>query len=156
MNFESITVSHGSWAYEYLLSAIRSNRALAHWLDQDAESKVGELDAPGTTWSVVYLRGERPEPVAWAAARHLPDGNLKGCCNYVRRDYRREDIGVDLYRQAYMLRHRDVISKHAGPQETYLFAQPIPLHEADGWRKTGESGPGKYPGNHWWRLVRNQ
>ena len=114
---------------------------------EDAESRPGELDEPGTSWTVALVAGE---PAAWCAARVLDDGTLKCHSNYEVRAHR----GLGLYEAAYRARHTNVVEWSGRPAVTYLFEQPIALHEADGWLRTGVSGPGELEGHTWWELRR--
>lgn len=113
----------------------------------DAEGTVAELDIPETRWTVVLTEDNRP--AAWCAARIEADGTLKCHSNYETRAHR----GRRLYRDAYHGRHRDVILTYNRPAVTYLFAEPIRLHEADGWHQTGQTGTG-ITGHRWWQLRR--
>lgn len=144
----TLTLKHGSQYYAELLNLVRSDRILVTAMWDDAESRPEELDVPGTTWIVVVT--EVGEPAAWCAAR-IENGILKCHSNYEVRKYR----GRGLYELAYRQRHRDVVLPAGVPAVTYLFEQPIDLHKADGWRLTGDDGPGEIPRHRWWELRRD-
>ncbi|MFG1846788.1 hypothetical protein [Micromonospora carbonacea] len=140
------TLEHGQQEYAWMLNAIRADAWLVGRMWVDAESTPDELDQPGTVWSVVLVDGA---PAAWCAA--TPDaGALRAHSNYEHPRHR----GRGLYAAAYAQRHRDVIRTSGVPAVTYLFAQPIPLHEADGWHRTSAQGPGEVDGHWWWELRR--
>lgn len=140
------TLAHGQPEYAALLDRIRADEWLVGRMWVDAESTPDELDVPGTWWTVVVVDGA---PAAWCAARL--DGDALRChSNYEHPAHR----GRGLYAAAYRERHQTVVAPAAVPAVTYLFAQPIPLHERDGWRRTGEQGPGRLPDHWWWELRR--
>ncbi|TDC63868.1 hypothetical protein E1258_09485 [Micromonospora sp. KC207] len=140
-------LEHGRQEYAWLLGSIRADPWLVARLWADAESTPDELDRPGTVWCVALVGGA---PAAWCAA--TPDGAaLRAHSNYEHPHHR----GQGLYEAVYARRHRDVVQPARLPAVTYLFAQPIPLHEADGWQRTGVEGPGEVDGNWWWELSRD-
>ncbi len=141
-----ITLAHGQPLYADLLDGIRNDRDLVAAMGADAESHPDELDLPGTRWSVALL--EDGTPAAWCAAR-TEDGTLKCHSNYEVRAWR----GRRLYEAAYHARHRDVVHPSGLAAVTYLFDAPIGLHEANGWRRTGQTGCG-VTGHQWWELRR--
>jgi hypothetical protein len=143
---EAITLVHGEQLYTDLLDRIQDDGELVAAMWADAESRPGELDQPGTHWSVLLL--EDGTPAAWCAAR-IEDGTLKCHSNYEVRAWR----GRRLYEDAYHARHRDVVRPYGLPAVTYLFDAPIGLHEAHGWRRTGQTGTG-VTGHQWWELRR--
>lgn len=114
----------------------------------DAESRPDELDVPGTRWTVALAGGGL---AAWCAAS--PAGGVLRChSNFEVPAYR----GRGLYGRAYRERHRAVVLPCGLLAVTYLFAQPIGLHEADGWVRTGVSGVSFAAGepHAWWELRR--
>jgi hypothetical protein len=141
-----ITLMHGSSAYARLLEQIRQDSELVAAMWSDAESHPDELDVPGTFWTITVDGGR---PAAWCAAR-VVDGVLKCHSNYEVRACR----GRGLYEAADRARHQRVVLPLAVPAVTYLFAQPIGLHEADGWHRTGLTGPGALDDHQWWELRR--
>ncbi|SCF50082.1 hypothetical protein GA0070563_12639 [Micromonospora carbonacea] len=142
-----VTLGHGQREYTRLLDSIRADAELVARMWADAESTPDELDRPGTVWSVALVGGA---PAAWCAA--TPDaGVLRAHSNYEHPRYR----GQSLYAMAYAQRHQDVIRRARLPVVTYLFSQPIPLHEADGWYRTGAQGPGEVDAHWWWELRRD-
>ncbi len=143
---ETLILSHGEQLYTTLLDRLRADLDVVAAMWDDAESRPDELDQPHTIWSVVVL--EDGAPAAWCAATIRDDGTIKCHSNYETRAWR--DHG--LYADAYQARHRHVVLAYGVPAVTYLFAQPIGLHEADGWTRTGQHGPGVLPGHHWWEL----
>jgi hypothetical protein len=145
----AFTLTHGEQLYADLLGDLERNQELQDAMWADAESSFAELDVPGTHWTVTLLADGTP--AAWAAARFTEDGSIQCRNNYERREHR----GHGLYEVAYHARHRDILLAYKLPAFTYLFADPIALHERDGWYKTGEEGPGELPGNHWYQLRRN-
>lgn len=146
----------------------------SQWLE-DAESE----HEPGTSYLVAYAPDDqgRMVPAAWAGYRieTRDDGPILKCVNnYVRREHRghagynrlrkvrhgyRTSI-PDLYAHAYAARHKHVVTLLGMRAETYLFPEPIALHEADGWiRDTSPEGSGTSrpagggPEHHWQRLT---
>lgn len=144
---EVVTLVHGTERYAGLLSGLWENMPLVSAMWADTESRPADLDEPGTSWTVVLVAGEL---AAWCAARVIPNGTLKCHSNYEVRAHR----GHGRYEAAYQARHTAVVESFAGPAVTYLFEQPIGLHEADGWTRTGASGPGEVEGHTWWELRR--
>lgn len=141
------TLAHGEQLYTDLLARIRRDSALVSAMWADAESTPDELDVPGTHWTVALT--DDGTPAAWCAARIQDDGLIKCHSNYEIRTWR----GLGLYEDTYHARHRDVVLAYKRPAVTYLFAQPIGLHEANGWRRTGQTGVGTL-GHQWWELRR--
>lgn len=126
---------------------------------EDAESR----DEPGTAYLMVLVRG--PDgwlvPAAWAGYRIEDEHGtavLRCCNNYVRRGYR--DHTPDLYPVAYRARHLLVVARLRLPAVTYLFPEPIALHEADGWVRdtapgsSGQSRPFENGPVHNWQRLR--
>lgn len=148
-----ITTIYGSQRYMALLDRIRADPATVAAMWEDAEGRPGELDIPGTRWSVAV--SPSGDPMAWCAARVV--GGVVLChSNYERREYR----GCGFYAQAYRQRHAMILAPLALPAVTYLYPEPIPLHTADGWMfDDGEHSSGvstAHPGgppHHWQRLV---
>ncbi len=141
-------------AGHHLLDALREEPLRTQWWE-DAESE----HEPGVSYLMVLAPG--PDvwlvPAAWAGYRIENEAGtavLRCLNNYVRREFR----NPDLYPLAYEARHRLVVARFGLPAVTYLFPEPIALHEADGWvRDTGPSGSGQSPVNpnhHWQRLRR--
>lgn len=144
---EVVTLTHGDERFTDLLYLIRDDPALQNAMWADAESSPWELAEPGTRWSIALDAGQ---PAAWCAARELPDGTLKCHSNYEVDAFR----GEGLYEAAYRARHDAVVAPAGRPAVTYLFEQPIALHEADGWQRTGLTGEGEVAGHTWWELRR--
>lgn len=144
---EATTLIHGEQLYTDLLDRIRGDQDLVAAMWTDAESKPDELDVPGTHWSVVLA--DDGTPTAWCAGRIEDDGTLKCHSNFEVPASR----GQGMYALAYHARHRDVVLAYRRPAVTYLFEQPIALHEADGWQRTGVTGAGAL-GHRWWQLTR--
>lgn len=143
-------VQVGHPLYEELIGQIRSDRRLLDEMWADGEHRLEE--APDKIWTVVSIVGA---PVAWASAR--PGGAHDGRFLYCGDNYERRGVGRRraLYQVAYRHRHNTVIVPAGVPAHTFLFAQPIPLHEADGWRKTGQTGVSRQEGldpHEWWEL----
>ena len=141
-----LSVRIGDERYEDLIGQIRA----------DAEHELDEQ--PGKAWAVVAVEGHgRWVPAAWAAAtvEPGPGGPVLRCSdNYERRGPGRLH---GLYPIAYRHRHETVVAPSRLPGLTYLFAQPIGLHEADGWHRTGLTGTSRQPGiepHQWWELRR--
>jgi hypothetical protein len=141
------TVQIGDDDYERHLGRIRQDEQLLADMWRDAEHLLDEH--PGKRWTVVSVGGM---PVAWAAATVVDaDGHLLRCSD----NYERRGIGrvAHLYRLAYRRRHETIVAPAGLPALTYLFAEPIPLHEADGWVRTGLTGTSDL-GHQWWELRR--
>jgi hypothetical protein len=141
------TLVHGEQLYTDLLDRIRQDDALVAAMWTDAESRPDELDVPGTHWTVALL--EDSTPAAWCAARVQNDRLITCHSNYEPRAHRSRG----LYAAAYHARHRDVIRAYRLPAVTYLFEQPIGLHERDGWHRTDLHGVSDL-GHRWWKLRR--
>jgi hypothetical protein len=149
MEHRIVTLTHGDQEYTALLDRIRADTALVAAMEADAESHPDELDVPGTWWSVALVERQGVEvPAAWCAARVEGD-LLKAHSNYEHPDHR----GHGLYAAAYRERHRSVVVPSGLPTVTYLFPEPIALHEADGWVRTGVSGVSEM-GHQWAELRR--
>jgi hypothetical protein len=141
------TLVHGQREYTDLLADLTATPGLVEAMWDEAESRFGELDEPGTLWTVAFTRDGRAG--AWCAATVLGGGQIKCHNNYEPGPYR----GQGLYEAAHRARHRDVLVKLGLPAVTYLFRDPIPLHEKHGWRTTGVHAPGELAGHHWWELT---
>lgn len=151
MDPEVITVEIGHQRYEDLIGRIRRDADLLAALWADAETRLEE--SPGKRWAVVAVDGE---PVAWAAARVTTiDGVLTLVCSD---NYEARGVGRDrgLYQVAYRVRHATIVAPSPLPGVTYLYRQPRPLHEADGWQLTGVHGVSTDAGepHEWWQLRR--
>ncbi|MCX5070897.1 hypothetical protein OOJ91_34175 [Micromonospora lupini] len=150
MRSDVILVRAGDSRYEELLGQIRTDQLLLAQMWADAEHRLDER--PDKVWSVAIVHDGRGwVPAAWAAA--VAEADVLRCSdNYERHGYR----GRDLYAAAYAHRHATVVQPSGLPGETYLFAQPIPLHEADGWHRTGLSGVSVEAAepHQWWQLRR--
>lgn len=144
---DTLTLEHGEQLYTDLLERVRADRDLVAAMWADAESRPDELDVPGTHWSVALT--EDGTPAAWCAARIEDDGTLKCHSNYEVRAWR----GQRMYEDAYFARHWGVVRVYRRPGVTYLFEQPIGLHEADGWYRTGLTDVSA-DGHRWWELRR--
>jgi hypothetical protein len=142
-----VTLTHGTRRYSALLDQIREDADLVVAMWRDGEHLPLELDVPGTQWSIALVDGV---PAAWCAAT-VTDGVLTCHSNYERPGHR----GHGLYRLAYRERHRTVIAPAGLDAVTYLFADPIELHQADGWTLTGREGSGVLPDHHWYELRRS-
>ncbi|GGM27305.1 hypothetical protein GCM10011608_10080 [Micromonospora sonchi] len=150
MRYEVVNVAPGHRRYEELIGQIRANPALLARMWADAEHRLDE--PPGKTWTVAtVLYDGRWIPAAWAACIEQ-DGLLRCCDNYEHPGWR----GHGLYAAAYRHRHATIVAPSRLPAITYLFAQPIPLHEADGWYRTGVRGISTAAGveHEWWEMRR--
>lgn len=154
MEYRVTTLTYGEPEYAVRLAQIQSDSELVHRMWIDAESRPHELALAGTSWSITLVRGGGQElPAAWCAAHQIDDDGapvLRCHSNYEVPAYR----GHGLYMAAYQERHRRIIRTSALPAVTYLFAQPMGLHLADGWATTGLTGPGDLDGHQWWELRR--
>jgi hypothetical protein len=149
MAWEAVmTLIHGERLYTELLADISRDDRLVAAMWADAESRPDELDIPETHWTVTLL--EDGTPAAWCAARFQDDGVLKCHSNYEVRAYR----GRGLYEAAFHARHNNVVLAYKRPAVTYLFSDPIALHETRGWRCIGATGHGELDGHQWWELRR--
>ncbi|WBB94158.1 hypothetical protein [Verrucosispora sp. WMMC514] len=148
---ELVNVAPGYPRYEELVGQIRTDPALLAAMWSDAEHRL--IEHPRKVWSIATVReGGRWVPAAWACA--VVDGNVLRCCdNYERPGYR--DRG--LYEAAYRHRHTTIVAPYPLAAITYLFAQPIGLHMADGWYHTGVRGVSTEAGveHQWWKLRRD-
>jgi hypothetical protein len=91
-------------------------------------------------------------PAAWSGWRYeevVTEGVVDGvpvvdrsvwlrCMNnYVRRGFRVENLGVDLWSATYRIRHDGVVVQRGGHRAfTYVYdgaGQPWPVHASDGW-----------------------
>ncbi len=154
MRTQTIHLTPGQARYQRYMDVLAGDPLRTQWRE-DAESGV----EPAVSYLMVLAEdaGGQMVPAAWAGYQLVPVGGeltLRCCNNYVRREFRSCD--PELYEMAYRARHDVVVSRLAFPAVTYLFEQPIALHEADGWVKdTGPGGSGvSTAGHHWWRLRR--
>jgi hypothetical protein len=144
--------------YPRIMGMLRAEPLRTQWWN-DAKSKV----EPGVSYLMALAEDEGGElvPAAWAGYRvdRADDGPVLWCCNnYVRHGFRNRT--PELYAQVYGARHRQVVTVLGLPAYTYLYAQPIPLHLADGWvhdrapDSMGMSRPPApdVPSQPWWRL----
>lgn len=148
---ELVNVAIGQPRYEELVGQIRTDPALLAHMWGDAEHRLEER--PGKVWTVCAVRSEgRWVPAAWAASI-AEDAMLRCGDNYEHPAWR----GKGLYAAAYTYRHTTVVAPSALPAVTYLFAQPIALHEADGWYRSGAHGVSTEAGepHEWWELRRD-
>jgi hypothetical protein len=149
---ELVTCQTGDGAYAELLGPVVADPDLLAQMWADAEADRGELVAPGTTWVIAAVHaGGRRHPAAWAGATVIEeDGQqvLKLVCSYEVPAWR----GRGLYALAYAERHRTIVEPWSGPAVTYIFAQPLALHLADGWTVTGEGISND--GHAWYELRR--
>ncbi|MEV0732417.1 hypothetical protein [Polymorphospora sp. NPDC050346] len=134
-----INVQLGDPRYRAALADLR-HPVLAHQMWTDAEHRYRRRR--GKVWTVALVRDRgRWVPAAWAAAAVETDdgGRRVLVCsdNYERRGVGR-DLG--LYAVVHDYRHRTVIVPSGLPAVTYLFLQPIALHERYGWYLTGLAG----------------
>jgi hypothetical protein len=139
-----LAVRPGTESHANLMVHLRTEPLASEWW-ADAESEADD-DA---SYVVVYAAGR--VPTAWAGFK-VEGGVLRCVDNYERRGYR----GRGLYECAYRWRHERVVVPLQLPAETYLFPEPIALHEADGWvRDPGCSGVSTVTGveHHWQRLT---
>lgn len=142
------SMSLGDDSYEPLISQIRTDEQLRADMWRDAEHDLQEQ--PDKRWTIVVVNGA---PVAWAAATiEDQDGQRVLRCSD---NYERRGIGrvAGLYRVAYRHRHQRIVAPSGLPGLTYLFEQPIALHEADGWVRTGATDLSD-AGHRWWELRR--
>jgi len=149
MDIEILTLTPGRPRWDQLVSGILADDGLVEQMWADAEHE--PADYLGATLSMVLVDGI---PAAWAGSIVQEISGvltLKCRLNYERRGAGR-DLG--LYALAYEHRHRTVVAPSVLPQITYLFAAPIALHEADGWRRTGHAGMSDQ-GHRWWELRRD-
>lgn len=144
-----VIVQIGHLLYEEVMGPIRTDPILRQQLWDDAEHALDE--APSKLWVMVLHDGV---PAAWAAAvveRHDGAPVLRCCDNYERRGPGRDRR---LYPAAYRHRHERIVAPCGLPAVTYLGREPIPLHEADGWYRTGVHGVSDATGLAWWELRR--
>jgi hypothetical protein len=155
---EVVTVQLGDDRYEQVLGQIRADRQLLDEVWSDSETRL--VEQPGKMWVVVLASGV---PAAWAAAyveEHIgPAGAeivLRCTDSYERRGPGR-DLG--LYLLAYRRRHEVLVAPSRLPGLTFLYRQPMALHEADGWYRTGVHDVSREPGldeHPWWQLRRDR
>lgn len=151
MIYELVTVWVGHPRYEELVGPLRADADLLATMWQEAESRLDE--APGKRWCLAVVEHDGQLVAgAWAAAIVLPDGTLKCTNSYERPNFR----GHGLYMAAYRHRHSTIVRRHGGPAITYVYAQPLGLHLADGWNITdeGDSDEPDAPSHHWYELRR--
>ena len=137
--------------YEPLIGSLREDSALLATMWQEAESRLDEAPegAPYVKMWWVTLAPNTSEPAAWAALVLGASGEVVCCNNYERGEWR----GLGLYEQAYRRRHA-ILAALGMPAVTYIFAQPLALHLADGWRITGQGDSAEMgvPSHHWYEL----
>lgn len=137
--------------YDDLTAQLLAEPLATEWW-ADAESKHED----GIEYVMVLADGV---PAAWAGWRIEVDTDAFRRVLRCRNSYERRGPGreLGLYAHAYRERHERVVLTSGLPGLTYLYAEPIPLHEADGWVKTGVCGVSKVPGlkpHPWWELRR--
>lgn len=150
-----MTVDHPR--YQLFVAEVTAEPLAGQW-QRDAES----AHEDGTAYFVALAEdlGGRLWPAAWAGYRIEGTGDnavLRCCNNYVHRGFRNHD--PELYAEAYHARHEQIVTTCGLPAVTYLFPEPIALHETDGWvRDTtpGSAGISVVTGveHHWQRLTR--
>lgn len=160
MDCEIVNVVQGDDLYEELLSQIRDDPGLLQQMWQDAEHRL--IEVPGKIWTIAVVWSEQERrwvPAAWAAACEVIDdaGRAVLRCSD---NYERRGVGRDhgLHGAVYRHRHETVVAPSGLPAVTYLFAEPIPPHERDGWYKTGLHDVSREPGideHPWWELRRD-
>ncbi len=143
--------------YAEFVATLRQEPLRTQWWN-DAESE--HEDGVSYIVALAPSRSGLMIPAAWAGYMIRPDATLKCCNNYVVHGFRDGYHRVDLYARAYRVRHRDVVLRLGLPAETFLFARPIALHEADGWvRDRSPEGSGWShpflggPTHSWQRLT---
>lgn len=147
---ETITLTPDHPRYAEITALLQAMPLAEQWWC-DAESQHED----GVSYAMVL---DDDVPAAWAGWE-VRGGVLHCVSSYERRGHGR---ALGLYALAYAHRHREVVVDWTGPAVTYLYEQPIPLHEADGWRKSGavegvDYGTSDEPGvppHRWWRLIR--
>lgn len=149
MDYEIVTTRQGDTRYDALIGAVRADRALMATVWSDSESRMPE--SSGKVWYVAVVGGV---PAAWCAAETV-DGVLRCTDSYERHGYR----GHGLYAAVYAYRHLDAVlvaEREGMPAVTYVFAEPLALHLADGWVVTaeGDSAELDAPAHHWFELRR--
>lgn len=126
---EILTLTPDHPRYVEIIAHFAAEPLATQWWS-DAESR----HEPGVSYALVLADDV---PAAWAGWIVTEiDGiwTLKCCSNYERRGAGRER---GLYALAYNHRHRATVAPSALAAVTYLFPEPIELHEADGWTRTG-------------------
>jgi hypothetical protein len=148
---EVVNVQPGHPRYEGLVGQIRDSPDLLACMWSDAEHRM--VEQPGKTWTIATVQdGGQWVPTAWACSI-VQDGILRCCDNYEVPRWR----GRGLYEAAYRHRHVTIVAPSRLPAVTYLFVQPIGMHEADGWYRTGVNGVSTAAGvpHEWWELRRD-
>lgn len=134
--------------YERVIGPLRRRRRLLARMWRDAESRLDE--EPGKRWWVAVPRWRWLPPVAMAWCAAVLEQRRWRCVNsYDRPGFR----WLRLYPAVYRVRHEHI---RYLPAVTYVYAQPLPLHLADGWQivEQGDSSEIDAPSHHWYGLIR--
>lgn len=137
--------------YAELTALLRAEPLATEWW-RDAESEHED----GIAYMMALVNNV---PAAWAGWRieRDEDGTTVLRC---RNSYERRGAGreLGLYAQVYRARHEQVVLTSGLPGLTYLYREPLALHEADGWVRTPwANGISHLPGldpHAWWELRR--
>lgn len=114
--------------------------------DGEHDLRAAILDGRYHWWLVIVGN----TPVAWCAAWPADEQPLAIICgeNYERRGLGRE---LGLYPAAFIARQQWLIA-HRLSTVTWIFDQPVALHEAAGWQRTGDESVSEH-GHHWQQLT---
>lgn len=143
--------------YRPYLAPILANPEPA--IRDDAEIDMTTAEHAGKIWWLAIAApgvdthaGPVPSPrvIAWCAAWPSQDSRYQIECghNYERRGLGRE---AGAYRHVFAARQTWLIEQRP-TAVTYIFDQPVELHEAAGWTRTGLHRMSTH-GHHWQQLV---
>ncbi len=138
--------------FETVFGPVFEDQALCGYIKSDAEhvmSRTRQTSDPDKRWWVVV--SPAGEALAWCAAWAMNSDPRTIMCgeNYERRGLGRE---LAVYPLAFAARQEWLIKQPITNAVTYIFRQPIELHEAAGWCKTGATATSHHE-HQWWELV---
>lgn len=139
--------------WEKYLGPIMDNPEPEIWDDAEIDMRREAQQRPDKSWWLAVAEGTG-EVLAWCACwstgRTIDGEVLDLECGH---NYERRGLGRALgaYRDVFAER-QDWIRMHQLSAVTYIFDQPVALHEAAGWTRTGRHDVSEH-GHHWQELV---
>jgi len=159
LKIEALTLEYGDPRYRALVDPLRDDIGLAYDMLRDAESRLD--DRPGDWMVIATVDGT---PAAWRLLRPTLrwDGEIGGLRvvilvrnAYVRRGYRLDDIGTDVYELVHDTT-QPLITRLGVMAESWVYEHPRKLMLADGWQDMpGQHGISTViPDDHheWWGM----
>jgi hypothetical protein len=147
VQYEVLIVQLGDPRYEEVLGRLRADRALLELMRVQAGFDL--VEHPEKVWIIAV--DPTGQPLAWCAYEPSDEPGIDVKC--VDSCERPECWDEDVYLVVYTARH-ELIRQHRAV--TYIYPEPVELHETDGWAVTG-TGISREPGmpeRRWYRLAR--